>query len=114
MKFPSKEVNPLSPILALLEAQCDILGKARNEYLGAEAERKHVEAKMVKEALGKSHAEKVVNAQATYEWMEFHKRLARLEAVYEFQKLKFTVIQADWQSQYLVLKLDASIIRKQE
>lgn len=106
--------NPLTPILSALEAQNHVLGKVRNDYLSKEAERRNYEARLVKEAMGKSHAEKVMNAQSMDEWLGFHKSLARLEAIYEFQKLKFTVLEKEWQSQYLCLKLDAGLIRKQE
>lgn len=106
--------NPLKPLLEALDQMNDILGKARAEYLALEAERKHFEACMIRDALGKSHAEKVTNAQAHIDWPIFQLKLARAEAVYEFQKLKFSVIEKNWQSEYLCLKLDNAVIKKQE
>ena len=111
MQFNS---SPLSDLLEALDQQNDILGKARAEFLALEAERKHKEALLIKAAEGKSHAEKTTNAQANAEWPEFQLRLARAEAVYEFQRLKFSVLEKEWQSQYLCLKLDGALIKKQE
>jgi hypothetical protein len=111
MNFPS---NSLGPILTQLECHNEVLGKARAEYLALEAERKHHEAMLIQSSPGKSHAEKVTNAQANPEWPEFQLRLARAEAVYEFQKLKFTIMEKEWQSEYLCMKLDGSVIKKQD
>lgn len=90
-----------------------MLGKARNAYLIKESERKHFEAMLIRDAAGKSHAERVINAQAASEWVTFQRELARLEAVYEFQKLRFEILDKEWQSQYLTCKLDGAVIRKQ-
>lgn len=92
----------------------DTLGKARAEFLALEAERKHFEACMIRDASGKSHAEKVTNAQANAEWPVFQLKLARAEAVYELQKLKFSIMEKNWQSEYLTMKLDNAVIKKQE
>ncbi len=78
------------------------------------ASKDHFEATLIKASPGDSNAEKVVNAKATVEWASFHKSLARLEAIYEFQKLKFSVLEKEWFSCQLELKLDQSLIRKQE
>ncbi len=106
--------SPLTPLLVQLEAHNEVLGKARAEYLALEAERKHFEATLIQSAPGKSHAEKLNNAQSQLEWVEFSLKLARAEAVYEFQKLKFTIMEKNWQSEYLCMKLDGSLIKKQE
>ncbi len=106
--------NPLTPLLEALDKQNDTLGKARAEYLTLEAEKRHREALLIKQAEGKSHAEKVTNAQANIEWQIFQNKIARAEAVYEFQKLKFSILEKEWQSSYLTLKLDGQIIKKQE
>jgi hypothetical protein len=89
------------------------LGKARNEFLLKEAERKHFESVLIKAAEGKSHAEKVVNAQSTKEWLKFHKELARLKAVLEFRELEYDVLDKEYQAAYLQGKLDGKIISKQ-
>jgi hypothetical protein len=106
-------LSPLDAAITSLEHQNDSLGKARNDYLLKEAEKKNFEATMVQKAQGKSHAEKVVNAQAQEAWVAFAKDLARLEAVYEFQRLKFTILEKSWQTQYLQTKLDEDLVRKQ-
>lgn len=105
--------NPLDDILKQLDKQCEVLGKARNVYLGLEVEKRYLEANLVIQAPGKSHAEKVTNAQGSVEWLEFHKRLARAEAVFEFQKLKYDVLSKEWQSRYLEMKLDGAMLGKQ-
>ncbi len=111
MKF--KE-SPLKPYLDNLEAQNKLVGQARAEYLMLEAERKHLEATITSEAPGKSYAEKLMNAQKTVMWLAFHKKIARAESVYEFQKFKLSILDKAWQSEYLILKLDAPLIKKQE
>lgn len=106
-------MNPLSEFTEALNKQNDILGKARNDYLIMEAERKNFEARLVRDSRGKSHAERVIEAQATEKWLIFHKELARLEAILEFQKLKYQILDKEWLAQHLSLKLDASTIRRQ-
>src|SRR4051812_494324 len=91
---------PFSPLHALTEAlhrQNETLGKDRNAYLSLEAERKHFEANLIRSSvgMGTSHAQATTMAQSTGEWLEFHKKLARAEAVYEFQKLKFTIMEKE-------------------
>lgn len=105
--------HPLESEVDALTHQNDQLGIARNDYLAREAERKHFEATLIAKAEGKSHAERVVNAQATQEWLKFHKELARAEAVYEFQKLKYDVLDKEFQAAYLQLKMDGPLIKKQ-
>ena len=111
MNFPS---NPLSELIAGLEAMNIHLGKDRAAYLALEAEKGHHEAVLIQAAPGKSHAEKVNNAKANPEWAVFQLKLARAEAVYEFQKLKFSIMEKNWMSAYLELKLDGAVIKKQE
>ncbi len=106
--------NPLHSILEALDALNATLGVDRNAYLALEAEKKHKEAVLIQAAVGKSHAEKVTNAQASMEWLSFQKALNRALAVYEFQKLKFSIMEKSWQSEYLILKLDGAVIKKQE
>lgn len=111
MNFPRHD-HPLRPILDAYEAHCAVLSKARYEFLSLEAERKSVEARLIKEAMGKSHAEKLMNAQAESAWLEFHKRLARVEAVFEHRKLEHEVLDKEYLAQYSALKLDQSMIRR--
>lgn len=112
MKSHSKE-HALAEIIAMLQKQNDTLGAARNAYLAKEAERKHYEATLIAGAQGKSHAERAINAQATLAWLEFAKDLARLEAVFEFQKLKYDVLDKEFQALYLEAKFNAPVIRRQ-
>ncbi len=104
----------LKRIIEMLNKQNDILGKARFAYLDMEAERKHFEASLVSKfyEFGGSHASKTTNAQASPEWLAFHKKLARLEAEYEFQKLKFSILDKEYLAVHLTLKLDAQTIQR--
>jgi hypothetical protein len=85
---------------------------ARNNYLSKKAERDHFESCLVKAAEGKSQAERVMNAQATTAWLEFHKELARLEAIMDFHKLKLDVLDKEYQAAYLQQKLDEKQIKR--
>ena len=104
----------LKSLIDRLNAHNTVLGRARDVFLAKEAERKHFEASLVKTALGKSHAEKLINAQSSNEWLEFHVALARLESIYEFRKLEHEILSKEWISEHLSLKVDTETIRKQE
>lgn len=110
MEFKS---HPQSEVISHLNTLNDQLGAARNAFLLKDAEKDHFEATLIIEAVGKSNAERVIQAQARIEWLEFHKELARLEAAYEFLKLKFRVLEHEFQSQYLETKLNEELIKKQ-
>ncbi len=105
--------NPLNQIINALDKQADVLGIARNDYLAKEAERKFFEANLISKAPGKSHAERLNWAQSQEEWLGFHLALARLESVFEFQKLKWTVLSHEYQAQYLALKMDGEMVKRQ-
>lgn len=107
-----KSLSDLDVVTQSLEKQADTLSIARNAYLTKEAERKHFEATLIQGAAGKSHAERLINAQATKEWLEFQKALARFQAVWEFQKLKYEVLDKEWLAQYATLKSDAQMIKR--
>lgn len=96
--------TPLDTILLTLGEQNVVTSKARNAYLAKEAERKTFESRLIQKAEGKSHAEKLMNAQANEEWLTFAKALARLESVYEFEKFKLNILDKEYQAQYLELK----------
>lgn len=104
--------NPLSALTTALHKQNDILSKARHDYLLWEAARKHTEAVLTQQAAGKSFAEKTMNAQGTKDWLEFHLKLARLESVFEFQKLKYEVLDREWLAQHQAFKLDHETIKR--
>ena len=104
--------HPLESIMAMLNEQKDELGRARNAYLAKKAMKRNLEARLKQAAVGKSAAEKSMNADATDEWLHFEQDLARLEAIYEFQKDKFEVMEKEYQAQYLELKDNERMIRK--
>ncbi len=104
--------DELKRIISILNKCNDDLGVARFKFLSLEAEKKHFEAVLVSAALGKSHSERVTSAQATAEWLDFHKKLARAESEYEFLKLKFSVLEKEYLAVHLTLKLDAQTIQR--
>lgn len=106
--------NPLTQSIQDLYSQSTLLAKARHAFLLKDAEKSHWDARMINANPGKSYAEKSNNAKASEEWLSFHKELAKLESLFEFEKLKFSIMERDWQSQYLAMKLDESLIKKQE
>lgn len=105
--------HPLKDIVAALQAHADVLAKAHHDYLVKEAERKWFDARLVIEASGKSHAERLTTAQASDASLEFHKVLARLESIYHFHKLKHDVLDKEYFAQAQALKLDEGLIKKQ-
>ena len=113
-KSPKPSLSPLQQALANLDALNDALGRSRNDYLIQESSRKHFEAKLILAAQGKSHAERLVNAQASNEWIDFSQDLARAESKYEHLKLKFQILEKTWLSVHLETKLDQGVIHKQE
>ena len=103
----------LAERLNSLTRQNGVLAKKRAAFLLKDAERKHFEAKLIRAAEGRSHAEKTVNAQATNEWREFQVALADLEASFEFEKLKFEILEKAWLAEYATYKIDERVIKKQ-
>lgn len=112
MKF-EKRSNAMDSVRESLERQAIVLSRARHRFLIKEAERKHFEADLISKAEGRSHSERMINAQATEQWLKFHKDLARKEAIFEFQKLKYEILDKEWLAQYLALKSDESLIKRQ-
>ncbi len=104
--------DELQRIIRMLYHQNDVLGVARFKYLDMEAERKHFEATIISGLGGVSHAARTAAAQAMQPWLDFHKKLARLEAEYEFQKLKYEVLGKEFLAVHLTLKLDHDTIKK--
>lgn len=96
--------TPLDAVIESLSEQNVVVGRARNAYLAKESERKTFESRLIQTAEGKSQAEKLMNAQATNDWLEFAQKLARLESVYEFEKFKLTILDREYQAQYLEIK----------
>lgn len=96
-----------------LNAQNETLTKARGAYLLKEAQRKSFEAGMIRRADGKSHAEKTTTAQDTKDWLDFHVHLSELETEFEFQKLRYDILDKAFQAEYLSAKLDADTIKRQ-
>lgn len=114
MSFKSQRLDAeLATRLNNLNMQNQTLTDARGKYLLKEAERKHYEAIEIAKAPGKSHAERVTNAQAAPEWLAFHVELARLETEFEHQKLRYDILDKAFTAEYLSLKLDADTIRRQ-
>lgn len=103
----------LADRLNSLTEQNKTLGSARARYLLKESERKHFEALLIKKAAGKSHAERTINAQATRDWLEFQQVLAGFESEFEFEKLKYEILDKAYLAEHLSMKLDAGEIKRQ-
>lgn len=108
----SKLDRALALRLNNLSLQNDALTAARGLYLLKEAERKTFEARLIKHAVGKSHAERTVDAQATDEWLTFHTELARLETDFEHHKLRYDILDKAYLAEHLSAKLDADTIKR--
>lgn len=95
-----------------LTTQNEKLHAARQAYLLKDAARKHFEARAIQSAPGKSHAERTVNAQATEDWRDYQMDVAQLEAAFEFEKLKYDILDKAWLAEYLGAKLDGDTIKR--
>lgn len=104
--------NQLADIVARLNTQNNVLDIIRTKYLEAESCRKHYEAKMVARATGKSHAERLVAAQASDSWRHQALRIAQFESSYEFEKLKLDILSKEYMALYLSFKIDNEVMRK--
>lgn len=109
--FPSN-FKPLGDALETLHAQSGVLEKARGSYFLLEASRKSYEAQLTQKAEGKSQAEKLMNAMANPEWLKFHIELAKAHCDFEFEKLKYEILDKEYLAQYLSMKLDADSIKR--
>lgn len=105
--------HPLQHIISALSAKNIELGRARNAFLAQKAEKDHYEAWLIREAPGSSNAEKVMQAKANTSWLRFHQVLNRLEAEYEFIKFQLKILELEYQAQYLALKQDEGLIKKE-
>lgn len=94
-------------------AQRDALTEARGVYLLKEGERKTFEARLIRDAQGKSQAEKTVGAQASEEWLVFHRELAVIENDYEHHKLRYDILDKAYLAEHLSAKLDSDTIKRQ-
>lgn len=103
-------MEPLIELLTKLEGHNEVLAIARGKYLAKEAQRKYEEARLVKEAVGKSHAEKVTLAQSSKEWLIFHRELSQLESDYQYELFKHEILKLEYQARYLLQKQDGDLI----
>ncbi len=106
--------NPLFPFIQMLHSYANAVGKARDAYLAKEALRDYTKNTLIAMAAGKSHAEKLTQAMATKEWRDFNVEVNRLQAVWEFHKLKFSVIEKEYFAQHQQLSLDGGLIKKEQ
>lgn len=97
-------VSPLERATFALESQLEVLNKAREPYKIKLAYKKHLENKLIRDAIGKSHAERCVYAYASDTWESFSQELAKLEILFEHESLKFDVMKIDYQTKYLLMK----------
>lgn len=105
-------MSPLEEATKRLEEQLDVLKAIRTPYKLNLAYKKHLENKLIRDAVGKSHAERVTHAYASEEWRVFIIKLARLEDRYDHESLKFDVLKTDYQTRYLLHKESEEQIKK--
>jgi hypothetical protein len=105
-------VSPLEVATQALELHLDVLIASRVPYNLKLAEKKWLENKLIRDASGKSHAEKVTNAYASETWREFSLELADLENRYQEAVLRHEVLKADYQTKYLLHKETEAQIRR--
>jgi hypothetical protein len=105
--------TPLDTITQALEVQNNLLGKNRAEYLAKEVELEHLENKWADELEGESQAARERKVKASERWLKLASEVARLKAIFEFQKLRYEILDKEWLAQYASMKLDERTIRKQ-
>lgn len=105
-------MDSLNKLITALREQNKVLSIARFNYLSKEAEKRHYEAKLITEAIGKSHAEKVTLAQSSDDWVVFHRELAKLESRYQFELFKYQILDKEFQAEYLTRKQDGEEMKK--
>src|ERR1700726_701497 len=102
----------LNKLIETLYKANEGLARSRHAYLMKEAERKHYEARLLSEASGKSHSEKLTIAQSSDDWLKFHKELARLESIYQFDLFKYRILESQFQATYLQTKQDGEHMKR--
>lgn len=102
----------LEGLIAKLHIQNDVLGFVREKHLELQSTRKHYESKLVSMAQGKSHAERQTFAYASEAYRELMAGISKVEADYEFEKLKFSILEKEFQATYLSLKMNEETLRK--
>lgn len=107
-----KRDDERSRLAAALGAQNIVVGKARNEFLAKKAEHKHLEAKWIDAAEGKSIAERTNKVRASDEWFKLSSELARAEAVYEFERFKLDILDKEWLAAHDEQKAEREQIRR--
>lgn len=102
----------LAARLNALTKQNEVLRDVRASYLLKEASRKHLESRMVRAAEGRSQAEKTVNAQSTDEWLGLQQEIAELESAFEFEKLKYEILDKAWLAEHVTYKIEDGLIKR--
>lgn len=97
-----------------LNIQNQVLAIIREAWLLKEAEKKHFDSCLVNSSIGKSHVDKLSIAQGLRIYLEFHQELAKLESTFQFEQLKFNILEKQYQALYLGVKTDNATISKQE
>lgn len=99
-----------------LNTQNEVLAHIREAYLLQESSRKHFEAGLISAAPStcKSHVDRLNHAQNLRVYLEFHQKLAKLEATFKFEELKFSILEKEYMAVYLGAKTDSATIERQE
>lgn len=97
----------------MIEKQTDTVGIARNAFLAKEAEFEAFEAAFQPLSIDEPENQRKRRAKATAEWSDLRKELARAKSVYEFRKDELSVMNKEYQAQYLELKDHEGFLKKQ-
>lgn len=106
--------HPLSDVVGALNKMADRMEEVMRGHGRLEAEKKHFFATLVIKHSGPntSHAQAVTRAEASKEWLEFSLQLEEAARKLRFHEMKNRVLEKEYQSQYITLKLDQGLIGK--
>lgn len=96
----------------MIEKQTETVGIARNCYEAKEAELEIFENTFPPFRDDEPENQRKRRAKATPKWAVLRKELARAKSVYEFRKGELSVMNKEYQAQYLELKDHESFLKK--
>lgn len=97
-----------------LSAQNDKLKEAEKLYLELEAHKKVLLSQLIlKQGLGKSHADKETRAQVTEDWIDFVQGLAEAETNFNNEKRKYSIYENAYYAELATYKREVDVIKKQ-
>lgn len=105
--------HPLRDLIDAITKQTELVGIARNAFLSLEAELEILENQLIDQVEGRTEAEKRRRAKATPEWAAARTAMSRAKSVYKFREDELSIMNKEYQAQYLELKDHENAIRRQ-